>query len=161
MLAYYSLVIKQRKMDNTITLSPEFAIAGQLTPEQLQSAKEAGYQSVVNLRVSEEQGFIDNQEAAEKAGLQYVHIPVSPKDIQEISPVAEQVLAELDQLPKPVLVHCGSALRAGGMVLAYLGTRQGKTAEEVIAQGKQAGFTVIDSKPPLKQFIEECIKTHS
>ena len=148
-------------MDNTIALSPEFTIAGQLTPEQVKTAKTEGYQSVVNLRGSEEQGFIDNQEAAEKAGLQYVHIPVSPKDIQEISPVADQVLTQLDQLPKPVLVHCGSALRAGGMVLAYLGVSQGKTAEEVIAEGKQAGFTVIDSKPPLKQFVETYIKNHS
>lgn len=148
-------------MDNTITLSPEFAIAGQITPEQLQTAKEAGYQSVVNLRGSGEQGFIDNQEAAKKAGLQYVNIPVSPKDIQEISPVADQVLTQFDQLPKPVLVHCGSALRAGGMVLAYLGVRQGKTAEEVIAEGRQAGFTMIDSKPPLKQFVQGYIAQNS
>lgn len=146
-------------MDNTIALSPEFTIAGQLTPEQLQAAKTEGYQAVLNLRVPGEEGFLDNEQSeAENVGLNYVNIPVSP---QELSQVADQVLTQLDQLQKPVLVHCGSALRAGVMVLAYLGTRQEKSAEEVLEEGRQAGFTVIDSKPPLKQFVEEYIKTHS
>lgn len=146
-------------MDNTIALSPEFTIAGQLTPEQLQAAKTEGYQAVLNLRVPGEEGFLDNEQSeAEKVGLNYVNIPVSP---QELSQVADQVLTQLDQLQKPVLVHCGSALRAGVMVLAYLGTRQEKSAEEVLEEGRQAGFTVIDSKPPLKQFVEEYIKSHS
>ncbi len=146
-------------MDNTIALSPEFTIAGQLTPEQLQAAKTEGYQAVLNLRVPGEEGFLDNEQSeAENVGLNYVNIPVSP---QELSQVADQVLTQLDQLQKPVLVHCGSALRAGVMVLAYLGTRQEKSAEEVLEEGRQAGFTVIDSKPPLKQFVEEYIKSHS
>ena len=146
-------------MENTIALSPEFTIAGQITPEQLQAANSEGYQAVLNLRVPGEEGFLDNEQSeAEKAGLNYVNIPVSP---QELSQVADHVLTELDQLQKPVLVHCGSALRAGVMVLAYLGTRQGKSAEEVLEEGRQAGFTVIDSKPPLKQFVEEYIKSHS
>lgn len=146
-------------MENTIALSPEFTIAGQLTPEQLQVAKTEGYRAVLNLRVPEEEGFLDNEQSqAQSAGLQYVNIPVSP---QRISQAADQVLTQLDELPKPVLVHCGSALRAGVMVLAYLGTRQGKSAEEVLEEGRQAGFTAIDSKPPLKQFVEEYIKTHS
>ena len=146
-------------MENTIALSPEFTIAGQITPEQLQAAKSKGYQAVINLRVPGEEGFLDTEQSeAEKAGLNYVNIPVSP---QELNQVADQVLSQLDHLPKPVLVHCGSALRAGVMVLAYLGTRQGKSPEEVLEEGRQAGFTVIDSKPPLKQFVEEYIKTHS
>ena len=146
-------------MDNTIALSPEFTIAGQLTPDQLQAAKTEGYQAVLNLRVPGEDGFLDHEDSeATKVGLRYVNIPVSP---QELSQVADQVLTQLDELPKPVLVHCGSALRAGVMVLAYLGTRQGKSPEDVIEAGRQAGFTVIDSKPPLKQFVEDYIKTHS
>lgn len=141
-------------MDNTITLSPEFAIAGQVTPEQLKSAKAAGYQAVVNLRMPEEQGFLDNQEAAQEMGLHYVHIPVSPN---EMSQVADQVVNQLDELPKPALVHCGSALRAGVMVLAYRGLQEGKTAEEVLNEARQAGFTMLDSKPPLKQFVQDYI----
>jgi uncharacterized protein (TIGR01244 family) len=145
-------------MDQTITLSPEFAIAGQVTPEQLQAAKEAGYQAVLNLRVPGEQGFLDNEETqAQAAGLSYVNIPVSPN---EMSQVADRVITQLEELPKPILVHCGSALRAGAMVLAYMGTRQGKTAEEVLEQARQAGFTVLDSKPPMKQFVEDYINQH-
>ncbi|MDR9404454.1 MAG: sulfur transferase domain-containing protein [Halothece sp. Uz-M2-17] len=141
-------------MENTINLSPEFAIAGQITPEQLQRAKEAGYQAVVNLRMPGEQGFIDNQNAAQDAGLHYAHIPVSPS---EIGNVADHVINQLDELPKPALVHCGSALRAGVMVLAYMGVRQGKSADTVLEEARQAGFTMIDGKPPLKQFIQDYI----
>lgn len=142
-------------MNNTITLSPEFAIAGQITADELQTAKEAGYQSVLNLRVPGEQGFLEDEEKkAQSVGLRYVNIPVSPN---EISQVADQVITQLDELPKPVLVHCGSALRAGAMVLAYLGTRQGKSAETVFEEARKAGFTALDNKPPMKQFVEEYI----
>lgn len=145
-------------MENTITLSPEFAIAGQITTDQLQTAKDAGYQAVLNLRVPGEQGFLDDEESkAQAVGLRYVNIPVSPN---EISQVADQVIGQLDELPKPVLVHCGSALRAGVMVLAYLGTREGKNAETVLDEARKAGFTALDSKPPMKQFVEEYIANH-
>lgn len=145
-------------MNNAITLSPEFAIAGQITPEQVQSAKAEGYQAIVNLRVPGEQGFVDNHQEAEKAGLRYVNIPVSPN---EISQAADQVMTQLDELPKPILVHCGSALRAGVMVLAYMGTRQGKNSTEVLEEARQAGFSALDSKPPLKQFVENYIAQHN
>lgn len=145
-------------MDNTINLSPEFAIAGQITPEQLQSAKESGYQAVVNLRMPGEQGFIDNQEAAANHGLHYVHIPVSPN---ELSNVTDHVVNKLEDLPKPALVHCGSALRAGVMVLAYMGTSQGKSPETVLEEARKAGFTMLDSKPPLKQFVQDYIAQKS
>jgi len=146
-------------MNYTINLSPEFAIAGQLTPEQLQAAQQEGFQAVVNLRAPGEEGFLDNEQRhAESAGLTYVNIPVSPNTISE---TADQVLTQLDNLEKPVLVHCGSALRAGVMVLAYLGTREGKSAETVLEEARKAGFTAIDNKPPMKQFVESYIAQHS
>ncbi len=146
-------------MNNAINLSPEFAIAGQVSSEQLQTAKQQGYQSVVNLRAPGEEGFLhDEQTQAESAGLNYVNIPVSPNTLNE---TADQVLTQLDELDKPILVHCGSALRAGVMVLAYLATRQGKSTETVLEQARQAGFTAIDNKPPMKQFLETYIADHS
>lgn len=144
-------------MENTIALSPEFAIAGQITPDQVQTAKQEGYQAILNLRVPGEQGFMDNQEAAQNAGLQYANIPVSPS---QMSQVADQVLKQLEDLPKPVLVHCGSALRAGVMVLAYRGVKEGKSAEEVLTEAREAGFTLLDSKPPMKQFVADYIANH-
>ncbi|AFZ49238.1 beta-lactamase hydrolase domain-containing protein [Dactylococcopsis salina] len=145
-------------MDNTIALSPEFTIAGQITPEQLKTAKQEGYQAVLNLRVPGEQGFLDDEEnQAKNAGLNYVNIPVSPSSISEVAP---EVIQQLETLPKPVLVHCGSALRAGVMVLAYRGTREGKSAEELFNEARNAGFTVLDSKPPMKQFVEDYIANY-
>lgn len=146
-------------MDNLIKLSEDFAIAGQVNPEQLQAAQKEGYQVVLNLRAPGEQGFLDTEETeAKKAGLRYLNIPVSPSGISD---VADDVIKQLEALPKPILVHCGSALRAGVMVLAYMGTHQGKSAEEVLDEARKAGFTALDDKPPMKKFVEEYIAQHS
>jgi uncharacterized protein (TIGR01244 family) len=144
-------------MAQTIELSPEFTIAGQITAEQVETAKQEGFQSILNLRAPGEQGFLDNQQTAQKAGLQYVNIPVSPS---EMGQVVDRVIQQLEDLPKPVLVHCGSALRAGVMVLAYRGVKEGKSAEEVLTEAREAGFTLLDDKPPLKQLIKDYLANH-
>ncbi len=139
-------------MDNATKLTDNFAIAGQVAPEDLQQAKNAGYQAVLNLRVPGEQGFPpDAEQQAQAAGLQYANIPVSPAQLSD--ELADRVLDRIDSLPKPLLIHCGSAMRAGIMSLAHMATRQGMGAEQAFAQGKQAGFDC-DAKPPMKQFVE-------
>lgn len=139
-------------MDNAIKLTDNFAIAGQVSSEDLQQAKNAGYQAVLNLRVPGEEGFPpDEEQQAQAAGLQYANIPVSPGQLSD--ELADRVLDRIDSLPKPLLIHCGSAMRAGVMSLAHMATRQGMGVEQAFTRGKQAGFDS-DAKPPMKQFVE-------
>jgi uncharacterized protein (TIGR01244 family) len=99
-----------RKVDDN------FAVTGQITPEQVQAVSDAGYKSIVCARPDhEEQGqpsFAEVARAAETLGIQIVHIPVS-------GGLGEgQIIRFHDawqQMPKPVLGYCRSGARAGSL----------------------------------------------
>jgi uncharacterized protein (TIGR01244 family) len=146
-------------MENVKKIDEDLTVAGQVTPEQLQQAAAEGYKSVLNLRSPDEQGFLpDEQQLAEAAGLEYVNIPVKPSEMTE--ELTDKVLEQIDALPKPALIHCASAMRAGAMAFMNLATRQGMTAEQVFEKAGETGFDC-NANPQMKQFLEQYISTHS
>lgn len=147
-------------MENVKRINDQLAVAmGQVTPEELQQAAQEGFKSVLNLRSPNEEGFLpDEQQQAETAGLKYVNIPVKPDGMSDA--LADQVLQEIDQLPKPALIHCKSGMRSGAMTLMYVATQQGMTADEAMAMGKQNDFDC-DAHPQMKQFFEHYISEHT
>lgn len=62
-------------------LTQDFAVAGQITPDQIAEIKAAGYRSVICNRPDDEQSgqpsVASVRAAAEAAGLAFRHIPVS------------------------------------------------------------------------------------
>lgn len=147
-------------MENVKRINDQLAVAmGQVTPEELQQAAQEGFKSVLNLRSPNEEGFVsDEQQQAENAGLKYVNVPVKPDGMSD--ELADQVLQEIDQLPKPALIHCKSGMRSGAMTLMYVAIQQGMTADEAMAMGKQNGFDC-DSSPQMKQFFEHYVSEHT
>ncbi|PZO49585.1 MAG: phosphatase [Phormidesmis priestleyi] len=147
-------------MENIKRINDQLAVAmGQVTPEELQQAAQEGYKSVLNLRSPNEEGFLsDEQQQAEAAGLKYVNVPVKPDGMSD--ELADQVLQEIDQLPKPALIHCKSGMRSGAMTLMYVAIQQGMTADEAMSMGKQNGFDC-DSNPKMKQFFEHYVSEHA
>jgi uncharacterized protein (TIGR01244 family) len=146
-------------MENVKKISEELAVAGQLTPEQFQQAAQFGFKSVLNLRSPDEQGFVnDEPQFVSDAGLQYSNIPVQPNAISE--ELTTEVLKQIDELPKPILIHCASGMRAGAMAFMNLATRQGLTPEQVFSLAAEAGFDC-NSSPQLKQFLEHYITVYS
>lgn len=147
-------------MENIKKISDQLAIAmGQVTPEDLQQAAQERFKSVLNLRSPNEEGVLrDEQQQAESAGLKYVNVAVKPEDMSD--ELADRVLQEIDQLPKPALIHCKSGMRSGAMALMYIATQQGMTADEAMTMGKQNGFDC-DSSPHMKQFFEHYISKHA
>jgi uncharacterized protein (TIGR01244 family) len=146
-------------MENLKKINDELTVAGQLTPEQFQQAAQEGFKSVLNLRSHDEQGFMsDEQQQAETAGLEYFNIPVNPNAISE--ELTTEVLKQIDELPKPALIHCASGMRAGAMAFMNLATRQGLTPEQVFEKAAEAGFDC-NANPQLKQFLEHYISVHS
>jgi uncharacterized protein (TIGR01244 family) len=146
-------------MENVKKINDELTVAGQVTPEQLQQAASQGYKSVLNLRSPDEQGFMsDEQQQAQVLGLHYINIPVKPNEISD--ELTTEVLQQIDQLPKPALIHCGSAMRAGLMAFINVATRQGMTPEQVFEKAAAAGFDC-NTNPQMKQFLEHYISTHS
>lgn len=122
-----------RKINNELTIAP------QLTLEQLKQIAQEDFKSVLNLRSPDETGFLSSeQQQAESLGLFYVNIPVNLEAIND--DVITEVLKQINQLPKPILVHCDSAIRAAALVLIYIDTQQGATLEQACNKAKQLGL---------------------
>lgn len=133
-------------------VSDSLSIAGQVTPEQLQQAAEQGFKSVLNLRSSNEPGVLsDEQQKAEVAGLEYANVSLSNSEItaDEIA----NTFQELENLPKPVLVHCGAGQRAGGIALIATALNEGLTIEQITERANELGIS--PEQPHLRKFISE------
>jgi len=119
-------------------VSPGLAAAGQPTAEGLAQLKGMGFKTVINLR-TEKEGTREEEAAMAAAGLRYVSVPVTAESLsaQDVDKVAA-VLA--DPASGPVLLHCASSNRVGGVV-ALLSLRKGRSLEEAEAEGRAAGLT--------------------
>lgn len=120
-------------------INRELTIAPQLSLEQLKQIAQEDFKSVLNLRSPNETGFLSSeQQEAESLGLFYINIPVNLEAIND--DVITEVLKQINQLPKPILVHCDSAIRAAALVLIYIDTQQGATLEQACNKAKQLGL---------------------
>lgn len=108
--------------------SPDFATAGQLTPEQMADVARQGYRSVINNRPDGE-GGPDQPTAAQMAAAAQAHslafasVPVVPSAISaaDVQAFAEQ----LQKLPKPILAYCRSGARSTNLYRMALAMMQG------------------------------------
>jgi uncharacterized protein (TIGR01244 family) len=126
-------------MDTIRKITNELAIAGQPSFDELQQLAEAGYRSVVNLRSSNEIGFLDGeQQKAEYLGLSYANIPIhlAILKLDDIILVIQQLI----RLPKPMLVHCDNGIRSSIIVLMQISTEQGMRAEDAFQNVTELGL---------------------
>jgi uncharacterized protein (TIGR01244 family) len=97
------------------SIAPDVCAAPQLTPEAMAAVAAAGFKSVINNRPDFEGGAdqptsAQIEAAAQAAGLQYSHLPVSGA---YQSPQDAAALADLlRRLPRPVLLFCRSGARS-------------------------------------------------
>jgi uncharacterized protein (TIGR01244 family) len=89
--------------------------AGQPSAAALESAAEAGYRSVIDLRAPTEDRGFDEKATVEGLGMSYVSLPVDGAGGVSYANAGEldKLLAEL---PKPILVHCASGNRVGALL---------------------------------------------
>jgi uncharacterized protein (TIGR01244 family) len=118
-------------------LQPGLATAGQPSPEALAKLKDMGFRAVVNLR-TEPEGTAEERKVVEAQGLRYVGVPVTADSLSLADAEAvEKVLH--DPASGPVLLHCASSNRVGA-VWALIQAREGKSLEEALAAGREAGL---------------------
>jgi uncharacterized protein (TIGR01244 family) len=131
---------------------------GQPTPEQLAAASEAGFETVINIRASGEPGTDSEQELVESLGMTYVSLPVQgAAGMSEEN--ARALAAALEAAEQPVLLHCASGNRIGGLfaLMAYhLGDN---TIDEAMAIGKEAGLTRLE--PVVRKKLESTAKAEN
>ncbi len=118
-------------------IHPGLAAAGQPAPEALGKLRDLGFRTVVNLR-TEKEGAPEERAVVEAQGLRYVWVPVTADSfsLADVEAV-EKVLH--DPSSGPVLLHCASSNRVGGM-WAAIQAREGKTLDEALAAGRVAGL---------------------
>jgi uncharacterized protein (TIGR01244 family) len=99
---------------NTQTIAPGFAVAAQLSAEQMADAAAQGFKTVINNRPDGEGGPDQPQSqaiaaAAQANGLLYFYMPVV---IGAITPAQALAMhATLQAAPQPVLAFCRSGAR--------------------------------------------------
>ena len=94
-------------------LAPDFAVAPQLSPEQIRRLGESGFRSVVNNRLEQEAGQPPEdaiRAAAADANIRYERLPVHPAHIT-IDDVA-RFAALIERLPRPIVAFCRSGSRS-------------------------------------------------
>lgn len=141
---------------NIQSVGEQISVAAQLSPEQIQQLPAQGFKAVVNLRSYQEEGAADeDHRRVESVGLPYVNLPVKPADLSVV--LIEQVVAQIHELPKPLLVYCGSSLRATFMALLYIATHHDLSVEAAKMKGRELGFD-FESKPQFNQWLEHYIQ---
>ena len=96
------------------------------------------FRTVIDLRTEKEEGVAEERAALAAAGLRYVSVPVtadsfSSADVDRVAAVLGEAQAA------PVLLHCHSSNSVGG-VLAVLAHREGRSLDEALAAGREAGL---------------------
>jgi uncharacterized protein (TIGR01244 family) len=120
-----------RLMNIIREINHELAIAGQITPDQLQQIADDGYKSVVNLRMADETGLLaTEQEKTELLGLYYVNFPTKSEDINHQCML--QISELITELPKPTLIHCDNSIRSAAIVFLYIALKQGIGFEKAL-----------------------------
>ena len=126
-------------MDTVRKINNELAIAGQITPIQFQKITEDGYKSVLNLRSPDEKGLLDNeQDKLDFLVLRYINFPMKFEEINNLTTL--QILQTINELPKPLLIHCDNSIRSSVLALLYVATKQGITFEKALELSSNLGL---------------------
>ena len=105
-----------------------------------------GVTTVVNLRpVGEMQGRDEAAEVA-AAGLRYLEIPVADGASITVANARKLREAIVSANGAPVLVHCASANRAGGLLALMAATEEGMADEAALEFGRKAGMKSTEAR---------------
>lgn len=121
-------------------VTESFSVAPQLSPEDLEAVKAAGYKTIICNRPDGEGGpeqpAIDEMsKAAEALGLTFLALPFSGMPAPEI---AGQQGALIEASDKPVLAYCRSGTRSiTAWAMSHAGEGKG---EEIVAVAAEAGY---------------------
>jgi uncharacterized protein (TIGR01244 family) len=129
------------RMPDIRPVTPDFAVAPQISPQDFAELAAAGFKRVIGNRpdaeVPADLSSAALASAAEAAGLDYVHVPIVG---MPTAAAVETIFNAVQTANGPVLAYCRSGTRsitawAMGQVL-----HGGAAPEELIALGRDAGY---------------------
>jgi protein tyrosine phosphatase (PTP) superfamily phosphohydrolase (DUF442 family) len=118
---------------------PWLITSGQPSLAHLEAAAQAGVTTVIDLRDPMEQRPFDEPAEVAKLGMSYHNFPVSGGALDDAT--LEQVLGVLRaQAGTPTVLHCASANRTGGPLIAYLILDQGVDEQAAVDTAMRSGL---------------------
>lgn len=133
-------------MKEPTKINTRISAGGQPSEEDIAALKTSGVRKIINLRRAGEQNQpLDpaaEGEAVKRAGLQYVHIPVDPKNLDPSSAAA--VAKAIGESDGPVYVHCAAGGRAVTHALLAEAKEQKSSADKVFKKAEEIGAPITD-----------------
>lgn len=118
---------------------PWLVTAGQPSEEQFRAAQAAGVSLVIDIRDPMEARPFDEAALVRSLGMRYVNIPVVAGALSDL--VMDQLLAAMRSSDgQPTMLHCASANRVGGPLIAYLMLDDGMAEQDAIDAALRAGL---------------------
>ena len=118
---------------------PWLIVAGQPTRAQFTALHAGDVQTVIDIRDPMEPRDVDEPVVVNSLGMKYVNAPVISGALSDKA--MERVLGALRAATgTPTLLHCNSANRTGGPLLAYLMLDEGLDEQAAIAIAMQSGL---------------------
>ena len=118
---------------------PWLVVGGQPSAEQLTALHAAGVRTVIDLRDPMEPRSFDEAATTTALGMHYISAPVVSGALTDQA--MDRVLAALRaSRDTPTLLHCASANRTGGPLIAYLMIDEGADRERAIDAAMRGGL---------------------
>lgn len=118
---------------------PWLITSGQPSVAQLQAAQQAGVTAIIDLRDPMEARPFDEPEEVARLGMSYHNFPVSGGALDDAT--LDKVLGVLRaQAGTPTMLHCASANRTGGPLIAFLILDQGMEEQAAVDTAMRAGL---------------------
>lgn len=123
---------------------PQLYVAGQPAAADWRTFADAGVGTVINLRTPAEMQGRDAREEVVATGMRYLELPIDGAGA--VTPGNARRLGELlREAQGPVLLHCASGNRVGGL-LALLKAAEGMPTGDALAFGRSAGMKSTEAK---------------
>jgi sulfide:quinone oxidoreductase len=137
-------------------LTDEVTVGSAMQAEDFAEAAAEGFKSIINNRAGTDKNLIvtpaEESALAAEHGLEYRHIPMTSGTISIKASV--QFAKALEELPKPILAHCGGATRSA--ILWALAQAPGELeVEEILDRTAGAGFDLTQHAPLLRGLKED------
>ena len=156
------LVAQVQKQDmpgirNYSRVDATVACGGATDPSAMAALRRDGFASVINLRLTSEEGanVEAGRAAAQAAGLKYIHLPFNGAS-PDPAVVDSFLAAVADRSNQPVYIHCGSANRVGSFWMIKRALQDEWPVEKAREEAQAIGLT----SQGLTTFATEYIKTH-
>ena len=124
--------------------APPLYVTGQPAEADWHAFADAGVGTVINLRTAGEMKGRDERAEVAAAGMRYLELPIDGAGAMT-SENARRLGELLENARGPVLLHCASGNRVGGL-LALLKASEGMPIEQALAFGRSAGMTSTEAR---------------